>query len=78
MDEKLVGKGSKLQKMRYKKKMPVYKLANEVGVNVQRIQHYESKYRDINKAEAIVVYRIAKALGCDISEILELPEEPKR
>ena len=40
-----------------------------------RIQHYESKYRDINKAEALVVYKLALGLGCDVSEILELPED---
>lgn len=78
MDEKLIGAGSKLQKMRHKRKMTAYKLANEAGVSMQRIQHYESKFRDINKAEAIVVYRIANVLGCDISEILEIPEESKK
>lgn len=78
MDEKLVKTESKLQKMRYKKKMTAYDLAKEVGVSMQRIQHYELKFRDINKAEALIVYRIAKVLGCDISEILEIPEEPKK
>lgn len=40
------------------------------------IQAYEAEnpkgHRDINKAEAMNVYRMAQALGCDIAEILEV------
>ncbi len=74
MEEKLIVPISKLKKMRQKKKMSVYDLAEKAGISVARIQHYESKYRDINKAEALVVYNIANVLGCDISEILEIPD----
>lgn len=78
MEEKLIEPISKLKEMRQKKKVSVYDLADKVGISVQRIQHYESKYRNINKAEALVVYNIANVLGCDISEILEIPDVKKK
>lgn len=53
-------------------------LAEASGVNVRLLQHYEaesaSSYRDINKAEAMTVYRLACALGCELRDILEFGE----
>lgn len=50
-------------------------LAAASGVPIRMIRQYEaeaaSAHRDINKAEALRVYRLAQALRCDISEILE-------
>lgn len=47
-------------------------LAKQSGVDVRIIQAYEQGYRDINKAEAFTVYKLAKALGCHIEDILEV------
>lgn len=47
-------------------------LAKASGVDVRIIQAYEQGYRDINKAEAFTVYKLAKALGCHIEDILEI------
>ena len=49
-------------------------LAEISGVNIRRIQQYEYGQRDINKAEAIVVFKLAMALKCDFSELLEFSE----
>lgn len=50
-------------------------LADASGVPVRMIRAYEaespSAHKDINHAEAIKVFRLAQALGCDISMILE-------
>lgn len=45
-------------------------LAEASQTNVRMIQHYEQGFKDINKAEAETVLRIADALQCDIREIL--------
>lgn len=46
-------------------------LAERSGVNVRIIQHYEQGFRDINKAEAMTVYKLSEALGCSVKDILE-------
>lgn len=47
-------------------------LAERSGVNVRMIQHYEQGVKDINKAQAITVYKLTEALGCSMEELLEL------
>lgn len=49
-------------------------LAEKSGVNIRMIQYYEQRYKDINKAQAITLYKIAHALGCKIEDLLELGE----
>lgn len=68
-------KQTNLKKLRKEAGISAHTLAERAGIALARIQHYESRYRDINKAEAIVVFRLAIELGCDVSDILELPEE---
>lgn len=50
-------------------------LAAASGVPIRAIRHYEAEaetaHQDINKAEALKVYKMAKVLGCDIADILE-------
>lgn len=50
-------------------------LAEKSGVPVRMIRAYEaeaeSAHKDINKAEAIRVVKLANALGCPIPDILE-------
>ena len=59
-----------LKKMRMEKGMSQSALAEASGVSVRMIQHYEQGFRDINKAEALTVLRLADALGCDVKDIL--------
>ena len=54
------------QSKRYTQK----KLAEESGVNIRMIQHYEQGVKDLNKAQAITVYRLAKALDCTVEDII--------
>lgn len=46
-------------------------LAESSGVSVRMIQHYEQGFKDINKAAAITVKRLADALGCKIEDLIE-------
>lgn len=46
-------------------------LSKRSGVNVRVIQSYEQKLRDINKAQVSTVASLAKALDCDIVDLME-------
>lgn len=52
------------------------KLAERSGVSIRMIQHYEQGVKDINKAQAITLYKLAQALECTIEDLLEI-EKPK-
>lgn len=46
-------------------------LAERSGVSLRSIQMYEQRNKDINKASADTIYRIAKALGCTMEDLIE-------
>lgn len=46
-------------------------LANKSGVSLNTIRAYERKSKDLNKAQFDIVMRLAKALKCNVSELLE-------
>lgn len=45
-------------------------LADKAGVNIRMIQFYEQGVKDINKAEAITVLKLAKALDCKMEDLI--------
>ena len=47
------------------------KLAEMSGVSLRSIQMYEQRNKDINKAQSESLYRLAKALGCKMEDLLE-------
>ena len=65
---------SKLKTIREGSNINQKKLSELSGVNVRMIQHYEQGFKDINKAQALTVYKIAKALGCTVEDLLETGE----
>ncbi len=46
-------------------------LAEQSGATLRSIQMYEQRRKDINKASAETLYRIAKTLGCTIEDRIE-------
>ena len=48
------------------------RLSEMSGVNVRMIQHYEQKTKDINKAQADTIFKLAQALSCKMEDLLEL------
>ncbi len=46
-------------------------LANESGVSLNTIRAYERKSKDLNKASFEIVVKLAKALRCDVAELME-------
>lgn len=70
---------SNLKDTRLANKLSQKELSERSGVNLRMIQYYEQGVKDINKAEAMTVYKLSEALNCNVWELLEFekPEEPK-
>lgn len=60
-----------LKQVRESRGLSQSQLAKASGVNVRLIQNYEQAFRNINKASAETVLKLADALQCDIREIME-------
>lgn len=64
---------SKLKDRRLKAGFSQSQLAARVeGLSVRTLQHYEQGSMDINKAAALIVWRLAVALGCEVVDLLEI------
>lgn len=46
-------------------------LAERVGVPVRTIQQYEQRKKEINKAHAETLLRLAKVLNCNMEDLIE-------
>jgi len=62
---------SNLQIMRVKKEISQSQLAKRAEVSLRMVQLYEQRQNNINKAQAIVVWRLSKALDCQIEDLFE-------
>ena len=47
-------------------------LAEQAGIPVRMIQHYEQRQKNINKAQVEYLARLSRVLNCNIEELLEL------
>jgi len=47
------------------------KLATEAGVSLRLIEMYEQREKDINKAQVLHAIKIARALGCEVEDLME-------
>lgn len=61
----------KLKIIREAAGMSQAQLAALSGVGVHMIQHYEQGFRDINGARAITIFKLAKALDCNMEDLIE-------
>jgi len=62
---------SKLKTARKHRGLTQEALANTSGVSLNTIRAYERKSKDLNKAQFDIIMKLAKALKCDVSELLE-------
>lgn len=60
-----------LKKLRELNNISQKKLGELSGVNFRMIQKYEQDDRDINKAQAITVFKLAKALRCNMEDLIQ-------
>ena len=63
---------SNLKTIRTNNNLSQSQLAEKSGVNLRMIQNYEQGFKDINKAQALTLYKIAQVLDCTIEDLLEL------
>jgi DNA-binding XRE family transcriptional regulator len=64
---------SKLKRIRESRGLSQTELAEQAGVNVRNIQTYEQRGNDIDKAQAKLLYKLSRVLGCSIEDLLENP-----
>ena len=62
---------SQLQRLRVYAGMTQAVLAERSGVSLRSIQMYEQRRKDINKAQAMTLFRLADALACGEEDLLE-------
>lgn len=65
---------SKLQERRKAAGLSQSQLAEKIPMSVRTLQHLERGSLDVNKAAAVTVYRLAQELGCEVVDLLELPD----
>lgn len=61
-----------LKRMRLSKEMTQVELSDVSGVSLRTLQDYEQGHKDINGVKGITLYKLARALGCNIEDILEI------
>ena len=62
---------SKLKALRENRNISQSELSTLSGVKLRSIQMYEQGINDINKAQAETVYRLSRAIGCSVEDLLE-------
>ena len=65
---------TKLKRIRESRDISQSELAKMSGVSLRSIQLYEQKVNNIDKAQAQTLYKLSRALGCSIEDLLESPE----
>lgn len=66
---------SNLKRIRESRGLSQTQLVHKSGVGIKSIQGYEQGLRDINKAQALNLYKIAQVLNCTIEDLLEIKKE---
>ena len=64
-------KGTRLKRIRQGQKFTQAELAKRSNVSLRSIQMYEQQNKDINKASVETIKALAKALSCEMEDILE-------
>ncbi len=62
---------SKLSEIRKARGFTQKQLSEASGVTLRMIQLYEQKQNDISKAQVTVVINLAKALGCEVEDLID-------
>jgi len=62
---------TKLREIRKARGFTQQQLSEASGVTLRMIQLYEQRQNDISKAQVTVVLALAKALGCDVEDLLD-------
>ncbi|MBO4883312.1 MAG: helix-turn-helix transcriptional regulator [Lachnospiraceae bacterium] len=63
-------KAEQLARLRAYANLTQKMLAEKSGVSVRMIEHYEQGKKDINHASAETIYKLSKALGCKMEDLI--------
>ena len=69
---KKAAKTTNLQRIRKACGLSQTELSKISGVNLRTLQQYETRAKDINKASINTIRSLAKALGCDSNDLIEI------
>ena len=61
----------KLKEARERAGLTQKELSERSGVNLRTVQNYEQGYKDINKAQGLSLYKLAKALNVTMEDLIE-------
>nr|DAR47139.1 MAG TPA: helix-turn-helix domain protein [Caudoviricetes sp.] len=61
---------NKLKEIRTQQRLSQSLLSKKANVSLRTLQAYEQGDRDLNKAQAETVYKLAKALNCQMEELI--------
>ena len=64
---------SNLKRIRESRGLSQTALAEQSGVNLRNIQMYEQRGNNIDKAQAQILYKLSRTLGCHVEDLLENP-----
>jgi transcriptional regulator with XRE-family HTH domain len=64
---------TRLSRLRENRGFSQADLSKASGVGLKSIQMYEQRLNDIDKAQAHTVYKLARAIGCNVEDLLEQP-----
>ncbi len=65
-----------LKEIRTQQGLSQSQLAKASGVSLRMLQKYEQGVRDLNKAQAETVYKLAKVLNCKMEELIDIQKRP--
>lgn len=66
---------NRLKELRLSKNLSQSQLSAKANVPIRVIQTYEIGARDINKGQAITIYKLAQALDRKMEDLIELEKE---
>lgn len=64
---------SRLKIIRESRGLSQNELAERSGINVRNIRAYEQGGNEIDKAQAKILYKLSRVLGCEVEDLLENP-----
>ena len=70
MDAHFADSGSKLKALRKQCGLTQEELSDASGVSLNTIRAYEQKNKDLGKAQLEIVMNLARALKCDVSDLI--------
>lgn len=65
---------SNLKRIRESRGLSQAELSKQSGVNIRNIQMYEQRSNNIDKAQAQILYKLSRVLGCYVEDLLEFSD----